>query len=88
MPPLDEQTQIVANLAFETSPLTNALSRLQREIELLREFRTRLVSDVVTGKLDVREAAVRLSDEEPLDTIEDDTDLPEDADIASEESIE
>jgi type I restriction enzyme S subunit len=25
MPPLDEQTQIVANLAFETSPLTNAL---------------------------------------------------------------
>ena len=38
---------------------------------LLREYRTRLIADVVTGKLDVREAAARLPDEveelEPLD---------------------
>ena len=41
------------------------------EIDLLREYRTRLIADVVTGKLDVREAAARLPDEaeepEPLD---------------------
>ena len=40
-------------------------------IELSREYRTRLIADVVTGKLDVREAAARLPDEveepEPLD---------------------
>jgi type I restriction enzyme S subunit len=43
----------------------------EREIELLREYRTRLIADVVTGKLDVREAAAALPDEahepEPLD---------------------
>ena len=38
-------------------------SRTQREIDLLREYRTRLIADVVTGKLDVREAAARLPDE-------------------------
>ncbi len=35
----------------------------EREIDLLREYRTRLIADVVTGKLDVREAAARLPDE-------------------------
>ncbi len=43
----------------------------RRLIELSREYRTRLIADVVTGKLDVREAAARLPDEveelEPLD---------------------
>jgi len=43
-----------------------AISRLEREIDLLREYRTRLVADVVTGKLDVREAAATLPDEDPL----------------------
>jgi hypothetical protein len=33
-----------------------------REVSLLREYRTRLIADVVTGKLDVREAAARLPD--------------------------
>ena len=46
----------------------------RREIEVLWEYRTRLIADVVTGKLDVREAAARLPDEaeepEPLDEIE------------------
>ena len=47
--------------------------RAEREIDLLREYRTRLIADVVTGKLDVREAAARLPDEaeepEALDEI-------------------
>lgn len=34
--------------------ITTAIARLEREIELLREYRARLVADVVTGKLDVR----------------------------------
>jgi type I restriction enzyme, S subunit len=50
-----------------------AISRLEREIELLHEYRTRLVADVATGKLDVREAAARLSNEAAPDTSEDDT---------------
>ena len=38
----------------------------RREIELVREYRTRLIADVVTGKLDVREAASILPDIDPL----------------------
>ena len=34
-----------------------------RQIELLQEYRTRLIADVVTGKLDVREASAQLPDE-------------------------
>ena len=37
--------------------LTGEKIRVYRQIELMQEYRTRLISDVVTGKLDVREAA-------------------------------
>jgi type I restriction enzyme S subunit len=60
--PSDEQDAIVRHTAEQTRPLVTAISRLEREIELLREYRTRLVSDTVTGKLDVREAAEGLPD--------------------------
>jgi len=63
------------------------MMRLEREIELLREYRTRLVADVVTGKLDVSEAAGRLLDEAPPDTVEDDTDLSIDPEPADEEAV-
>ena len=43
-------------------------------------------ADVVTGKLDVREAALHLPDDAPLETIEDDPDLNTDADAADEEA--
>ena len=40
--------------------LDSALATTQRQIELLREYRARLITDVVTGRLDAREAADRL----------------------------
>ncbi|WP_345442839.1 hypothetical protein, partial [Deinococcus caeni] len=43
-------------------PLERAIERALQEISLLREYRTRLIADVVTGKLDVRAAAARLPD--------------------------
>jgi type I restriction enzyme S subunit len=57
LPPRTEQCEILEGLADELSGVNIAVSRLEREIELLSEYRTRLVADVVTGKLDVREAA-------------------------------
>jgi type I restriction enzyme S subunit len=68
VPPHDEADRILEYVITSTSGLTVAISRLEREIELLCEYRTRLVADVVTGKLDVREAAARLPDEveEPI----------------------
>jgi type I restriction enzyme S subunit len=56
VPPLTEQTAIVDDVEKSIGRVNAAISRLAREIELLREYRTRLVADVVTGKLDVREA--------------------------------
>ena len=34
-----------------------AIARARRQVELMQEYRARLIADVVTGKLDVREAA-------------------------------
>ena len=66
IPSRTEQRLIAEQVESETRAFTEGVSQLEREIALLREYRTRLVADVVTGKLDVREAATRLPDEELL----------------------
>ena len=70
-PALAEQQTIVGYLQTGLGQVLEAISATHREIGLFREYRTRLIADVVTGKLDVREAAARLPDEveelEPLD---------------------
>ena len=63
LPPLPEQAAIVRYLDNATSDIDTAIDRPRRQIELLREYRTRLIADVVTGKLDVRGAAEQLPDE-------------------------
>ena len=40
--------------------MSDAIARTEREIALMQEYRTRLTADLVTGKLDVREAAAHL----------------------------
>jgi type I restriction enzyme S subunit len=74
LPPKDEQLEIVDHIQSESAPIHTAIARIEREIELLREYRTRLVADAVTGKLDVREVAHQLPEEgselEPIGEIE------------------
>ena len=72
LPPLPEQATIVRYLDKTTADVDTAIDRACRQIDLLQEYRTRLIADVVTGKLDVREAAASLLEEEaderdPLD---------------------
>ena len=86
IPSLDEQTEIAIYIKGETQSIDVAISRLKREIELLREYRTRLVADVVTGKLDVREAALHLPEDVPTDTTGDDADLIADLDASNDEA--
>ena len=62
-PPPPEQTAIVEYLDNATAAINAAVTRTRRQIDLLHEYRTRLIADVVTGKLDVREAAAQLHDE-------------------------
>lgn len=87
-PPSGEQQRIVDHIDVNCAPVNTAISRLEREIELIREYRTRFVADVVTGKLDVRQAAARVPDEAPLDTIVDDDDLNFDPEVADDELSE
>jgi type I restriction enzyme S subunit len=74
LPGLEEQRTILTAIEERSRETTNAAQTAEREIELLREYRARLTSDVVTGKLDVRKAVSRLSEEveepEPIDESE------------------
>lgn len=87
LPSLSEQREILESVTREQRPLLATVSRLEREIELLREYRTRLVADVVTGKLDVREAAARLPDDGPFEMSEDVADLDDETEPADDEAV-
>lgn len=63
VPPRHVQDRIVASISSETASLRATIERARRELDLLRDYRARLIADVVIGKLDVREAAARLPDE-------------------------
>ena len=54
LPPLAEQAAIAEYLDSATAGIDAAIARAHRQIELLDEYRTRLIADVVTGQLDVR----------------------------------
>ena len=59
-PPRNEQELIVCFIDDQTNVIATAVERARQEIDLVREYRTRLIADVVTGKLDVREAVTGL----------------------------
>ena len=60
IPPINEQTAIVDLLDQATTDIDAAIARARRQIVLLNQYRTRLIADVVTGQLDVRDAVVEL----------------------------
>lgn len=57
-PEINEQQQIVAYLDEQCKKIDSAIANKQKQIETLQELKTRLISDVVTGKTDVREIAI------------------------------
>ena len=65
-PPRSEQKEISDALNDAIANIASSINRANREIELLHEYRTRLIADVVTGKLDVREAAANLPELEAI----------------------
>ncbi|WP_205757292.1 MULTISPECIES: restriction endonuclease subunit S [Lonsdalea] len=80
LPPIEEQKAICDWIAEECQPLDDAIARAKEEIKLIREYRDRLIADVVTGQVDVRnwipspddliteEDVVALGDDEEIDT--------------------
>ena len=71
-PPFDEQLRLVNEIGRRKRALDLAVARTERQVSLLHEYRTRLIADVVTGKLDVREAAAAMPEEldAPADAME------------------
>jgi len=74
LPHIEEQISLLSEIENIINPINDLVKHIKNEIELIIEFRTRLIADVVTGMLDVREAAAQLPDrteafelEEPLD---------------------
>lgn len=81
IPTEDEQIEIVAYIKYEHKKLDLLVSNLKKQIELLREYRTRLISDVVTGQMDVR--GIEIPDYTP----ETDTEETENEEINEEEAV-
>ena len=61
-PPPEEQSAIIAFVASETARCDKASKLMTEEIAMLQEYGDRLVADVITGKLDVRQAAANLDE--------------------------
>lgn len=67
VPALAEQLALAQLVGAARESNARVVARAESHVTLLREFRTRLISDVVTGKLDVREAAAKLPDDPDAD---------------------
>ena len=66
LPSAKEADEIVEYVRTETKDLDEALNRVNKEIEVLQEYHVRLIADVVTGAVDVREAARNLPEENEM----------------------
>ena len=90
LPPLKAQEEIIEFIREQSRSINEVVIRTQHEIDLIQEYRMRLISDVVTGKVDVRDIEIpalpdedvieALEDEELLDAAEAELEAVEDAD--------
>ena len=60
LPSVDEQVTIVRHLAEVTAHIDAGIELAHRQVGLIGEYRTRLIADIVTGQIDVRNATVEL----------------------------
>ncbi len=58
-PPMEEQMNIVTEINNKLSQLDSTIKNSNKEIELLKEYKTALISEVVTGKVDVRDEVIQ-----------------------------
>ena len=58
-PSLDKQAEIVKYIEYQFDIVNQAISKAEKEIELIQEYRTTLISDAVTGKIDIRDTLER-----------------------------
>ena len=83
IPPTDEQQKIVDYCYALRADIDKMIAEVKREIIFITEYRTRMISDVVTGKVDVRDIVV--PDFAVEEVVEDTGDEEETDEIADEE---
>lgn len=86
VPPRHEQDAICESLDADLAAFDAVSSRMHREIDLLREYRVSLIAGVVTGKLDVREAARQLPEVPLSDAATEPDDEVDEAELDDEET--
>ena len=80
IPPIDEQREIVRYIEAQEKKINELITGIEKLIDLLKEYRTRLISDVVTGQIDVR--SIEIPEYEPEnDTDEQEAVEDEEADV-------
>ncbi|MFP4123307.1 MAG: restriction endonuclease subunit S [Coleofasciculus sp.] len=58
LPPFEEQKAIAQNLARRTGEIDQQKAKIQQAIDLLKEYRTALITNAVTGKIDIRQVPI------------------------------
>lgn len=53
VPPIEEQAKIVEYIKRETNLFDQAIQRVEKEIDLLKEYKISLITDTVTGRINV-----------------------------------
>ena len=82
-----EQQEILDSIEREGRPYDAGVANSEREIQLMLEYHTRLIADVVTGAVDVREAAKTMENVAPVeealaDELELETEVEEELDTS------
>ena len=60
VPTQEEQSTVAEQIGEQATEIASTMAQARRQIDLMNEYRTRLIADVVTGQLDVREATAQL----------------------------
>jgi type I restriction enzyme S subunit len=71
VPPINEQSQIVEFISKETSTIYTTISKIEKELALTEEYKTAMIAEAVTGKIDVRDfVAPETFEEETYEELE------------------
>jgi type I restriction enzyme S subunit len=81
IPPIKEQQEIVRYIEEETSTINITISKIEKEILLVEEYKTTLISEVVTGKIDVRGYVIPELEEEDFEMPLEEEELGDEADM-------
>ena len=88
VPSIDDQIKILGFIKNKCAILDKSIKRIEDEISLITEYRNSLISDVVTGKVDVRNIFIDDAEDEIIEDTEFDEDLDDEESLEAEDGDE